>query len=493
MLQFLLYIIKLGEANVMAEKKTLFIIGNGFDLALGMQSTFKEFGIYRRKQLENVKLSDWTIIDLALETHTYGGWGKQEQNDNWDWWNFEKFLKDSVLDVIYNQDFLGLISGRGIESKKEDEEKIISAMDEVGIVLSRDEFLLRNTDGLDAELVVNLNKLLAITPDNLDHVSNGYFWQLLLLYRVNKFYTEKSSRLDLFNPYFLHTGDVKTSQTIKMDNISDPEKDLQIPGIFPSFYSLQPVLIRDINIWESEFSKFIAERQGKLLNSGLNYQDASNALMYSVLNETQQNQQVQILNFNYSRPALKESKSLYCGNQLNIHGSIENESLVPEENSGIIIGFDYQVILDYPEFTDFMAPFTKTFRLSELNTVLSKCVPDKKRVRLDYNVDKIVILGHSLSKADDSYFRTIFDTADIYNSDVIIEYWYTDYPGRDQSLSIETESLNRINGLLTRYIKTSRQENKNNLLHKLLLENRLILKEYSIADILAKYGKRKSQ
>lgn len=166
----------------MAEKKTLFIIGNGFDLALGMQSTFKEFGIYRRKQLENVKLSDWTIIDLALETHTYGGWGKQEQNDNWDWWNFEKFLKDSVLDVIYNQDFLGLISGRGIESKKEDEEKIISAMDEVGIVLSRDEFLLRNTDGLDAELVVNLNKLLAITPDNLDHVSNGYFWQLLLLY-----------------------------------------------------------------------------------------------------------------------------------------------------------------------------------------------------------------------------------------------------------------------------------------------------------------------
>ncbi|WP_054725168.1 hypothetical protein [Paucilactobacillus hokkaidonensis] len=97
---------------------------------------------------------------------------------------------------------MGLISGRGIESKKEDEEKIISAMDEVGIVLSRDEFLLRNTDGLDAELVVNLNKLLAITPDNLDHVSNGYFWQLLLLYRVNKFYTEKSSRLDLFNPYF---------------------------------------------------------------------------------------------------------------------------------------------------------------------------------------------------------------------------------------------------------------------------------------------------
>ncbi|EHO51647.1 hypothetical protein HMPREF9104_01427 [Lentilactobacillus kisonensis F0435] len=33
------------------------------------------------------------------------------------------------------------------------------------------------------------------------------------------------------------------------------------------------------------------------------------------------------------------------------------------------------------------------------------------------------------------------------------------------------------------YVKIARQENKNNLLHELLLENRLVLREYSIADI----------
>lgn len=52
--------------------KTLLVIGNGFDLALGMESTFKKFGAYRKNILKKIPLTEWTIIDLLLEHFTHG-------------------------------------------------------------------------------------------------------------------------------------------------------------------------------------------------------------------------------------------------------------------------------------------------------------------------------------------------------------------------------------------------------------------------------------
>jgi len=466
----------------MKRKKTLFILGNGFDLSLGMNSTFKNFGIYRRKQLMQIPMSEWTLIDLLLESDTNGYWGKDNSYYDFAWYNFEEYLKNSILNAICNNDFLNILGNRISEAKQKskiNQNEKIQQKRQIVSTLSRDGFLMRNKEYPEATgFIINNKKVESISAINLDHQSIGYYLQLLFLKRIDKFHSHVAN--------VLFSDDISTYQTEKIteSNITSDENIIQIPSLFVNFSVVKPLLIKDLNAWETAFAKFIKTRQDATNIEGLDYEDVSSKFINSVLLDKNQAQDVQILNFNYSKPKTTDYKDngqtlLHHDKQLNIHGSIDAWKKVNGEVSGIIIGYDYQALIDYPEFVDELAPFTKTFRVSELNTILAKQSNYYHNTKFDYTVDRIVILGHSLSKADDSYFRTIFDTADLYSGDVILEYWYTDYPGRDQSISVETENLQKVNGLLMRYIQTSKQVNKDNLLHKLLLENRLLLREYN--------------
>lgn len=85
----------------------------------------------------------------------------------------------------------------------------------------------------------------------------------------------------------------------------------------------------------------------------------------------------------------------------------------------------------------------------------------------------IKFFGHSLATADYSYFQAIFDAVDLYGSDTCLEFYYRTY-GQKNEEQVKQEQVRSITGLLTRYSKTLDNEYRGkNLMHRLLLENRL--------------------
>lgn len=82
---------------------------------------------------------------------------------------------------------------------------------------------------------------------------------------------------------------------------------------------------------------------------------------------------------------------------------------------------------------------------------------------------EIKFYGHSLSEADYSYFQSIFDYYDLYgNNNVSLIFYYSN----------EFEQNDEIYRLINSYGRTlMNQEQGKNLIHKLLLENRLKIVE----------------
>ena len=74
-----------------------------------------------------------------------------------------------------------------------------------------------------------------------------------------------------------------------------------------------------------------------------------------------------------------------------------------------------------------------------------------------------------MSSADYSYFQSIFDIVSLYDSDVKLYFFFSNYAD-----GVEDETFMRVTSLLSAYGET--MENKDhgkNLVHKLILEGRL--------------------
>lgn len=94
--------------------------------------------------------------------------------------------------------------------------------------------------------------------------------------------------------------------------------------------------------------------------------------------------------------------------------------------------------------------------------------------------DVIKFYGHSLGRADYSYFQSIFDGVDLYESDTTLVFYFP-LDTSDEAEAINNkwraQLSNDINNLLTAYGATmDNKEHGKNLMHKLLLEGRLIIR-----------------
>lgn len=132
-----------------------------------------------------------------------------------------------------------------------------------------------------------------------------------------------------------------------------------------------------------------------------------------------------------------------------------------------IFGIDNRDIIKDNIENDFRVLFTKPYRVIDSGV---------NRIRTSYNytnTDLISVYGHSLSRADYSYFETIFDEVDLYDSDTVIEYFY--YQGKDdiERLINKQEAIKNLFNLLTDYGKTLSDNHGTNIVNKLNLENRL--------------------
>lgn len=200
----------------------------------------------------------------------------------------------------------------------------------------------------------------------------------------------------------------------------------------------------------SKFSEFLNDQ----IKSDNNYEERAKELLSRISQATGvsiSDGTTNILNFNYTN-FFKDY------NIVNIHGSIDNKD--------IIFGFDENGINDYHNLE---YQYTKTYQ------VMSRKANSIKI--LNNGINRIIIYGHSLSEADYSYFESIFDFYDIYSKPIDIYFCYPEFYKGDQRINkAKTKLQSAVINLVKSYGNTfNNKDHGKNLLHKLLLENCILL------------------
>lgn len=234
-------------------------------------------------------------------------------------------------------------------------------------------------------------------------------------------------------------------------------------------------LLNELKKFEAIFSKYIA-KQVDINNSNSKY--INNALdlyerisKYSNNKTNSSNDQVDVLSFNYSldegfvNVVDRTINDYRLKSWSNIHG-IAHSIKTPYYPSPIF-GIDNHDIVSEDTQSDFRISFTKPYRVIEggINEVRSSNGYP--------SLDLISIYGHSLGRADYSYFETLFDENELYHSKCKIEYYY--YPGKGEETKLikRQEAITNLYNLLTDYGMTIGKKHRSNIINRLNLENRI--------------------
>lgn len=169
-----------------------------------------------------------------------------------------------------------------------------------------------------------------------------------------------------------------------------------------------------------------------------------------------------ILSFNYTMLFDILNVKSPC-RYVNVHGKLcKKQCNELCTDSSIIFGVDDKLIQSGGEYAP-LRIFSKTYRKMMSGENPQSILPNNESSL------EIKFYGHSLSEADYSYFQSIFDYYNLYgNNNVSVIFYYSE--GYDQ--------IDAIYRLVNSYGETlTNKDQGKNLIHKLLLENRLIIKK----------------
>lgn len=274
--------------------------------------------------------------------------------------------------------------------------------------------------------------------------------------RVDQMYESMIWAIDFSNPHHSEYPNNAVynyvSSCLGKENVTQDE--------FTSF------LLSSLKEYEHSFAIYLDEQVQKGKSYRQNAIEYYAAIRNACIEKTQQkNYEASILNFNYTTPFKSEDPRLGIVAARNIHGSLGR--------TDIIFGIDGKDVAE----DDPALPFTKTYRLMSLESYTSETVK-----LCDSETSYIKIFGHSLSRADYSYFQSIFDTVNLYGGVTKLVFLYKKYPNMpDRTVDeqvIREELYSRISHLLFEYGSTlDNKDHGKNLMHKLLLEQRLLIKD----------------
>jgi hypothetical protein len=226
-------------------------------------------------------------------------------------------------------------------------------------------------------------------------------------------------------------------------------------------------MMEQLNLFEKDFGNYIGSLELKEKNKN------------RLINIFRTTCRKKIINFNYSiflqdlidrykdiafseieiTRRIKSTESI-----VNIHGDFKNP----------IFGIDSH------NSEEQFQNFTKTSRILNNDTVGNFELPKPEKL------GTINFFGHSLSEADYSYFQSLFDYYDIYSSNIKLNFMYSEYD-KNNLTRAKRETHNNVVKLMNNYgEKLENKDKGKNLLHKLLIENRIKLinvdKESKITD-----------
>nr|WP_245329641.1 AbiH family protein [Enterococcus alcedinis] len=216
--------------------------------------------------------------------------------------------------------------------------------------------------------------------------------------------------------------------------------------------NMDEFLLSELFLFEKDFADFLKNK----LSQNKKYQRRIGTQLKKIVGkDIAESENFSVLSFNYTIP--NRFKNIIT----NVHGRLDRDN--------IIFGIDQNDI----KATSSVFKYTKTFR----KLVQSKSKDDLIYIDNKNELKNIYFYGHSLSKLDYSYFQSIFDYYEIYQSEVSLVFCCSVY-GERTSSEILSEHANLVGALLEQYGLTMNNQNHGkNLMHKLLLEGRLTIKE----------------
>ena len=256
--------------------------------------------------------------------------------------------------------------------------------------------------------------------------------------------------------------------------------------------SIMKAMMQELHRLESAFSSYMK----KEADDNVDYRKRAWSLLESLMNDQLRNygnkliintykigwpnsawissKDVRILDFNYTNPVYGE---MFGPVLINIHGNIHGRDIVFGIDSNNVDSED----IDYSG----LVKFTKTYRLMALGRdTETNLVHPHISGQPGSETNMIKFFGHSLGDPDYSYFQAIFDEVNLYGSDTRLVFYYNqnrlnenkdDEKGKNTtSESAQEEMFEKVNRLITTYGQTlDNKDHGRNLMHKLLLENRL--------------------
>lgn len=226
-------------------------------------------------------------------------------------------------------------------------------------------------------------------------------------------------------------------------------------------------VLNDLYCFEMSFANYL---RGAVNRKG--YKEFANSLLMDIIqryDESGKNHNMplkslktSVLSFNYTGlKEFDESNSIPIVNYRNVHGKLSGKERT-------IFGIDLDNLKQSENISglnnsSLFLDFTKTFRTLKLASSYGV-----ERL-FSKNVDRIKFYGHGLGEADYSYFMSIFDAIDLYSNDTILIFFYNKLLKNE-----EEKQFKNVSNLILKYASTlNNKDHSDNLLHKLILENRI--------------------
>lgn len=430
--------------------KQLIVLGNGFDLECGLHSSYNDFFLDRFKKLfynGNNLISDINNTEFkdSLQNIRNNIWNSTSHLPN-----PRGYQPPTPGYQIVKPDYFKEFSSTWTNNQSLTRWDIIFLFAEHCLSKKINEYQWQDIESVILEVIsiaLDFKSKYKLRLDYKDSVSIGH---------------SRTSGKQLFEQLIYnisYIGNLSPEETAA-ELLDELEK---FESIFASFINKQYDL--------DTRSKYLSKAKD-LLQYLSRY--SSNAFIYKI-------SEINILSFNYSLD--ERFKNLLNDSRVkswtNIHGiasfkdpNIKSSSVTNDGYIGDglvpapIFGVDNHDI-GINNSDDWRIIFTKPYR------VIENGVNEIRRSSGYEDTDVITIYGHSLGQADYSYFETLFDENNLYDSNTRIEYFY--YAGRNQIEKVKNRknAIKTLYNLLLDYGKTLDNQHGTNIINKLNIENRL--------------------
>ena len=432
----------------------LLVIGNGFDLSCGLASSFKDFFEPRMRVIDSIVSEKGSCDYGAIKARGLTAWDlilrsrkdMEARAFNVNWCDVETAIAN-VFGINLPEDGIDdegvMISDYAVSFGSlqdylylADEVNTLNASD---YIENRVDEIERLRDGIDDGDQGVLSEL-GIEDSGDSDASEVY----------SALFREGSHLLGhRRNPWTERVGRYLACEYPQV--LKDPEGQLS------------SILMTELERMEHCFNCYLKDEVA--CKDG--YSDCSDNLMQKLIKHTlvvngMPDDAVTVLNFNYTSPYRWLKQQFGDAALVNIHGTLDDESIFGIDGSG---NLDDRDIL----------PFTKTYRVlkSARGAPSGSIAYPSQRGGDGLETSSIVFFGHSLSRADYSYFESIFSTADLYSGHTSLVFLYSNY-----AKGVRESEVAKVLALLDYYGSSlGIAGHSNNLAHKLMLEGRLVVRE----------------